>query len=301
MADSEVPINTMRQRLSDQLAEWDSDFSALLTELEEKRARLEELEADAADNSSEVDVLSKRVEAQDTLIESLNVDADEAAALRKELYERELELETKAAEIDSKQVLIGALRHDAESFGRLKGDSRAKDQEIARLTREKQEAERSAADARAEFEILSASTLTGIDVAKELEAVCAELDARKSLIDSLRGDADRAKALESQLDEKRNVISKLEISIDRHVSSIAELQQTVALWKSKYAALKSTDTAADSTIVAALSEASEAELHSLECIEDISGDLMDTTNSVDMRETLMRSQLATGSKITTNR
>jgi chromosome segregation ATPase len=301
MTDLETPIGTIRERLSGLLADWGADFSSLLTELEEKRARLDELEADAADKTNRVGALSRQVDAQDTLIESLNLEADEATALRKEIHDRDLELEKKSAEIGSKQELISALRQDTEGIGRLKGDGRVKDQEIARLMIEKEQAEQHAAEVTTEFNILTASTLTGIDTAAELEAVRAELEARKSVIESLRGDAGRAQALEAQLEEKRDVIAKLEVSVDRHAGSIAELQQTNASWRAKYAALKSREPSAGSATSPALPELTGGELQSLESAEDVSGDLTDATVSVDMRESLLKTQQALGNKITTNR
>jgi chromosome segregation ATPase len=294
MTDLETPIGTIRERLSGLLADWGADFSSLLTELEEKRARLDELETDAADKTDRVGALSRQVEAQDTLIESLNLEADEATALRKEIHDRDLELEKKSAEIGSKHELISALRQDTEGIGRLKGDGRVKDQEIARLVIEKEQAVQHAAE-------LTASTLTGIDTAAQLEAVRAELEARKSVIESLRGDAERAQALEAQLEEKRGVIAKLEVSVDRHAGSIAELQQTVASWRAKYAALKSREPSAGSATSPALPVLTGGELQSLESAEDVSGDLTDATVSVDMRESLLKTQQALGNKITTNR
>lgn len=294
MTDLETPIGTIRERLSGLLADWGEDFSSLLTELEDKRARLDELETDATDKTQKVEALSKQVEAQDTLIESLNLEADEATVLRKELQSRDLELEKKSAEIGSKQELISALRQDTEGIGRLKGDGRVKDQEIARLMIEKEQAEQHA-------EELTASTLTGIDTAAELEVVRAELEARKSVIESLRGDAERAQALEAQLEEKRDVIAQLEISVDRHVGSIAELQQTIASWRAKFAELKSREPSEGSATSPALPELTGGELQSLESAEDVSGDLTDATVSVDMRESLLKAQQAHGKKITTNR
>lgn len=294
MTDLETPIGTIRERLSGLLADWGEDFSSLLTELEDKRARLDELETDATDKTQKVEALSKQVEAQDTLIESLNLEADEATVLRKEIHDRDLELEKKSAEIGSKQELISALRQDTEGIGRLKGDGRVKDQEIARLMIEKEQAEQHA-------EELTASTLTGIDTAAELEVVRAELEARKSVIESLRGDAERAQALEAQLEEKRDVIAQLEISVDRHVGSIAELQQTIASWRAKFAELKSREPSEGSATSPALPELTGGELQSLESAEDVSGDLTDATVSVDMRESLLKAQQAHGKKITTNR
>ena len=44
------------------------------------------------------------------------------------------------------------------------------------------------------------------DESTELEALRAELDARKAMIKSLRADQDRVAALEASLDEKREII-----------------------------------------------------------------------------------------------
>ena len=280
----------IRERLTELLTGWGGDVSILLDELEEKRARLQELEAASANQSDEVKALNRRVEAQESLIESLRREADETATLRREIHDKNLELEKKRSDIGSKHELIDALRRDAEGIGRLKGDSRVKDQEIARLTREKQQALQHAAEITGKFKILTAATLTGIDTAVELEAIRAELDARKSLIESLRGDAERAADLETQLEEKRFVISTLETTIDRHVSSIAELQKSVAASKAQYAALKLNDSSPASAIAAALPELTDADLQAEEVVEDVSGDLKDPTTPVDMRESLLAAE-----------
>ena len=209
MAGQEITIGKIRERLTELLTGWGGDVAMLLDELEEKRARLQELEAAAANQSDEVKALNRRVEAQESLIESLRREADETATLRREIHDKNLELEKKRSDIGSKHELIDALRRDAEGIGRLKGDSRVKDQEIARLTMEKQQALQQAAEITGKFKILTAATLTGIDTAVELEAIRAELDARKSLIESLRGDAERAADLETQLEEKRFVSQHL--------------------------------------------------------------------------------------------
>ena len=280
----------IRERLTELVTGWGGDVSILLDELEEKRARLQELEAASANQSDEVKALNRRVEAQESLIESLRREADETATLRREIHDKNLELEKKRSDIGSKHELIDALRRDAEGIGRLKGDSRVKDQEIARLTREKQQALQHAAEITGKFKILTAATLTGIDTAVELEAIRAELDARKSLIESLRGDAERAADLETQLEEKRFVISTLETTIDRHVSSIAELQKSVAASKAQYAALKLNDSSPASAIAAALPELTDADLQAEEVVEDVSGDLKDPTTPVDMRESLLAAE-----------
>ncbi len=284
VADPETPISKMRERLTGMMADWGTDFSALLRELEEKRALLQEIEAEAARRSHEVDAVQRKVEAQDTLIEKLKTDAKEAVTLRKAVHEKDLEIEKKRSEIHSKHELIDALRRDVQGIGRLKGAIKSKDIEIARLAKEKRHAQKHAAELTEEFKILTASTLTGIDAAAELEAVRAELDARKTLIESLRGDAARAQVLETQLEEKRDVISRLEASIDRHVGSLAESQQSVATWKEKYASLKARNPSPESTIAR---EPTEEELQAQESAEDISEDLTSETAPHDMSESLL--------------
>jgi len=280
MADQETPIGTIPERLAGLLADWGTDISMFLKELEEKRALLQELEAETAGQSNKVEALNRRIEAQDTLIESLKTEAEEAVALRKEIHAKDQELERKNLEIDSKQELITGLQQDADGIERLKGDGRVKDHEIARLTREKQHAEQDATELKDEFKIFTASTLTGVDAMAELEAVRAELDARKSLIESLRGDAGRAQALEAQLEKKRDVISKLEAYIDRHVNTLADLQESVATWKGKYAAPTSTD----------LTELIEEEPQPLESAEDVSVGHADGTVAIDMRGALLEAE-----------
>ena len=126
----------------------------------------------------------------------------------------------------------------------------------------------------------------------ELEAAQAELDARKSLIDSLRKDAERSQALEAQLKEKRDVISKLEGYIDRHVSTISELQQSVVIWKEKYVSFKSTDRSSNATTTPALPKVTEEASRGV--------DLMHRTPAKDMRRSQIEALLKAGTKITTN-
>ena len=199
--------------------DWGTDFSVFSKELEEARAR----------------------------IESLKVDADETATLKREIHDKDLALENKNSEIRAKHELINALRQGTEGTegtGRFRDDGKTKDQEIARLTKEKQQAEQQAAKLTEEFKIFAATTLTGIDAAAELEAVRAELDARKSLI-------------------------------ERQVRIIEELHQTVASWKEKGASLRSHNSPSESTIIPTPSDPGAEELQVPESAEDVSGDPTD--------------------------
>ena len=280
MTDQQTPISTIPERLSALLTDWGTEFSMFLKELEEMRALVQELEAEASSESNKVEALNKRIEAQDTLIESMKVEAEKSVTLRREIDAKDQELEKKNIEIGSKQELITGLERDADGIERLKGDGRVKDHEIARLTKEKQHAEQDVAELKDEFKIFTASTLTGVDAMAELEAVRAELDARRSLIESLRGDAQRAQSLEVQLEEKRNVISELEAYIDRHVNTLADLKESVATWKGKYAAPTATD----------LTKLLAEEPQPLESVEDISADYADGTVAIDMSKALFEAQ-----------
>ena len=282
--DLKTPISTMRERLTGMLADWGADFSTLLKELEHKRALLQAIEAEAANKSHEIEAIHKRVKAQDTLIKTLKNDADETVTLRKEVRNKNRELEKKKSEIDSKHVLIDALRRDLKEVKQLKGAIKTKEKENTRLVKEQEQAQQHAEKLAEEVKILNASALMGIDATTELEAVRAELDVRKTLIESLRGDAERAQALETQLEEKRDVVSKLEASVDRHVNALAESQQSVAAWKGKYASRKSGNSSSESTLVR---EVTEKELQAQERAEDFSEDLTDATTPHDMRKSLL--------------
>ena len=301
MADEDPSISEIRKRTTKLLTEWGADFSILLKELEGKRARLQELETAAAGQSSEVEALSKRVEAQDTLIKSLNSDADETTRLKAELHTKDVELEKKKSELDSKHQLIDALRRDVEGAGRLKGDGEAKDHAISRLKREKQLAQKHAAKLTEEFKILTASTLTGVDAVAELDAIRSELDARKCLIESLRGDAERSQVLDGQLEEKRHVISTLETSIDRHVSTIAELKQSVNAWKSQYVALKSLNPSEETTGDPEVPAPTETIRQVPESPEDVDEDQTAATTPHDMRDVLSEAQQMARTKKTVSR
>jgi len=255
--DLQKPMSTMRERLTGMLADWGADFSTLLNELEETRALLQEIEAEAANKSHEIETIHKRVKAQDTQIKTLKNDAEETVALRKEVRNKDQELEKKKSDIDSKHVLIDALRRDLKEVKQLKGTIKTKEKENTRLVKEKDQAQQHAEKLAEEVKILNASALMGIDATTELEAVRAELDVRKTLIESLRGDAERAQALETQLEKKRDVVSKLEASVDRHVNALAESQQSVAAWKEKYTSLKSPDSSSDAATVPALHKLTE--------------------------------------------
>src|SRR5690606_9917616 len=123
------------------------------------------------------------------LIETLKTDAGEIAGLRDALRERELEVERLASELDSKKDLIRALRRDAETADRLKAEAKRKDADVAGLNTELRALHERNAALEAELKHLKdAAAHDEGEQAAELEAMRAELDARKTLIKSLRAD-----------------------------------------------------------------------------------------------------------------
>ena len=114
MTDGTGTVQALRDRLTGLLADWGAELVTVLKELEEKRARVAELEGSAAGRNGEVETLRQRVDGQNTLIEALRGDAEEASKLRTEVRNRDLELERVNSELESKKELVRALRRDTD-------------------------------------------------------------------------------------------------------------------------------------------------------------------------------------------
>lgn len=287
MSEHQTPIHIVRDRLTGLLADWAAELSMVLKELEEKRSRLEELQAASANSAGQLQSLQKRVDGQDALIEALKADAEEASKLRKEVRAKDLEFERVSSELDSKKELIRALRRDAEGVDRLKADAKVKDREIERLTAALSLAEQRTEQVAAELGALRDSSVDReSEDSAELEAVRAELDARKTLIKSLRADQERVSALEASLEGKRDVIEQLEASINRHASTIAELKRNADGWKHKYQALRGNAVAESSTLPAL----SDTDVRAIEALEKSVDIKTDSTIAIDMRRSLLEAR-----------
>ncbi len=111
----------------------------------------------------------------------------------------------------------------------------------------------------------------------EVEALNRRIEVQDTLIASLRSEADETAML-------------LKTSIDRHVTTISELQQSVAAWKGQYVALKSRDPAAEPASAPALPEPTEEEQQAPENAGNVSEDRTDATSPHNMRESLLEAQ-----------
>jgi chromosome segregation ATPase len=290
MTESTATIQGLRDRLTGLLADWGSELAAVLKELEEKRARVAELEGGAAGRSDEIEQLRQRIEGQNTLIEALRGDAEEASKLRAEVRSKDLEFERVSSELESKKELVRALRRDTDGADRAKADARGKEREIEELKSKLQRAERQASDAAEQLATLreAAEGKAGEEQA-EIDALRAELEARKTVIKSLRSDQERVAALQASLDEKRDVIEQLETSINRHSNTIAELRRSVEMWKRKYQAVKGDSPTATTSV--SLPTLSDTDVRVIEQL-DKTGAKNDATIAIDMRRSLLEARRA---------
>ncbi len=288
MTDGTASVQALRDRLTGVLADWGGELATVLKELEETRARVAELEGSAAGSHGEVESLRQRVDGQNTLIEALRGDAEEASKLRAEVRNRDLELERVNSELESKKELVRALRRDTDGNERLKSELRHKDREIEELKGKLQRAERQAGEAAEQLEALSeAEAGKASEEASELEALRSELEARKSVIKSLRADQERAGALQASLMEKGEIIEQLEVAINRHSNTIAELRRGTDTWKRKYQALKGDSPTATTSVN--LPSLTDTDVRVIEQLEK-AGVKSEATIAIDMRRSLLEAR-----------
>jgi DNA repair exonuclease SbcCD ATPase subunit len=293
MTDSPATIQGLRDRLTGLLADWGSELASVLKELEEKRARVAELEGGAVGRGGEIDELKQRLEGQNTLIEALRGDAEEASKLRAEVRTRDLEFERVSSELESKKELVRALRRDSNGADRFKTEARNKDRELEELKAKLLRAERQAAEA---VEALATQRETAASKASEeqseLEVLRSELEARKTLVKSLRSDQERVGPLQASLDEKRQIIEQLESSMNRHSNTIAELRRSVEMWKRKYHALKGGSPTATTSVN--LPGLSDTDVRVIEQLDKSGAGKNEATIAIDMRRSLLEARRSAG-------
>ena len=289
MADRPASIQGLRDRLTGLLADWGAELALVIKEIEEKRARVVELEGRQQSRADELEMLKKRLDGQDQLIDTLKAEAEDASKLRKEVRAKDLEFERVSSELDSKKELVRALRRDAEAADRLKADAKAKDRSVEELKSELQKAERRIEEQAKEMSSMREAAGKASDESAELEAVRAELEARKVMIKSLRADQDRVAALEAGLDEKREIIRQLEASLNRHSNTIIDLKRSAEAWKRKYHAAKGHSATAETSVtLPTLSESDVRAIGQLDKDGETKTD--ESTIAIDMRRSLLEAR-----------
>ncbi|HJR69218.1 MAG TPA: hypothetical protein VKA43_04185 [Gammaproteobacteria bacterium] len=289
MTDGTATVQILRDRLTGLLADWGTEVATVLKELEAKRARVAELEGSVAGRHDEVESLRQRIDGQNSLIEALRGDAEEASKLRAEVRNRDLELERVNSELESKKELVRALRRDTDGNERLKSELNKKDRELDELRTKLQRAERQAGEAVEQLAGLrEAAEGRASEEESELESLRSELEARKSVIKSLRADQERVGSLQASLVEKSEIIEQLEASINRHSNTIAELRRSADIWKRKYQAVKGdSPTATTSVNLPALSD---TDVRVIEQLEKAPGAKNEATIAIDMRRSLLEAR-----------
>jgi chromosome segregation ATPase len=289
MTDGTATVQVLRDRLTGLLADWGTEVATVLKELEAKRARVAELEGNVAGRHDEVESLRQRIDGQNTLIEALRGDAEEASKLRAEVRNRDLELERVNSELESKKELVRALRRDTDGNERLKSELNKRDRELDELKTKLQRAERQAGEAVEQLAGLrEAAEGRASEEESELESLRSELEARKSVIKSLRADQERVGPLQASLVEKSEIIEQLEASINRHSNTIAELRRNADIWKRKYQAVKGdSPTATTSVNLPALSD---TDVRVIEHLEKAPGGKNESTIAIDMRRSLLEAR-----------
>lgn len=216
------------------------------------------------------------------------------AELLDEVRERDLEIGKLTSELDSKKDLVTALRRQIGEIGQLKAAATARDQTILEqqneLERKQQELDRvrtrlSGLEAELAAFTDRGSEATSVDNV-ELVALKSELDARKSMIKSLKADAQRAESLEAQLDAKREAIDALEQAVDQHARTIAGLRESVDAWKAKYRAVKGEKIDDGTETMTELPAFTDTELEALKALEESNAEAPDATVAIDMRDAL---------------
>jgi chromosome segregation ATPase len=294
MPESPNATEAIRERLTALLADWGAEMSLLLRELDALRTERGEHDAELAGQSAKIRQLEDRAKGQNELIETLKAEAAEAKAFRDEVRDRDLEIEKLKSEIESKQELVRALRRDTAKTDSTRAGLKQKDRELAELKVSLKASEDRLATVERELDSINERSASEVaDGHAELEAVRAELEARKTMIKSLRGDSDRVAALEAQLEDKREVIAKFEDSINRHVATIADLRRSSDGWKKKYYSRRGHDSDSTSSALPTFTSTDVAEMQQLEYEEE-----SEHTASIDMRQPLReaRRKMAEGSE-----
>jgi chromosome segregation ATPase len=184
-------------------------------QIDELRERLNGL---LAEWGTEVSAVIRALEEQQSLAEAearnsqtLENQANELTKLRQRIRERDL-----------------ALDH-------LTKTSKERDQRFAELEKELKHARGRLEELERQLATLDKPAQPPKSVPQdEVEAMRAELAARKLLVKSLRGDADRCKALEKELAENRDAVATMKVSIARHTRTISELRVGADRWERKY-------------------------------------------------------------------
>ncbi len=112
MTDRDATTTVLRERLTDLLAEWGAEMSAVLTELERTRQQLAAADERSARLDQAVAEMSARMKDQD-LVATLQLDIGFAPDLRRQLEARDSEVEQLRRTVEELENTIAELKRTA--------------------------------------------------------------------------------------------------------------------------------------------------------------------------------------------
>jgi len=254
-----------------------AETSTLQTHAATLRREVAGLEQEASSLRQEVARLRTQVAESESEAHTLRA---ETTVLQAESSDKEATIERLNSELASKQEIIRALRRDVDSE---RTGYQARDKEVARLKDDLGKSERITGELRAELQLmLDTDKEGGEDHTAEMQALRAELAARKAVIKSLRADAERFDALEARLGEKVEINSRLEESLSCHATTIADLKRSAENWRRKYQDLR-LDASGQFPVEPAITE---TDIRAIEDLQRQGGAIPEHTIAIDMREPL---------------
>jgi chromosome segregation ATPase len=283
---------TVQQELIDAAESEAKEAASLKAEISTLQTQAAALRRDTAAKQEAADKLEEelsslraRVAESEQEIATLH---SETNVLHTESSDKDRALERIGSELESKQELIQALRREAEA---ARAELATRRGEVDRLKQELAKAEMITGELRAELQLMLDAERDGAaDHSAELQALRAELEARKAVIKSLRADTERYDALEARLEEKRRVNAKLEESLSYHATTIADLKRSAENWRRKYQDLRleaSGEYRMEPTFT-------ETDIRAIENLQKKGGAIPEHTIAIDMRESLAEARRTIG-------
>ncbi len=279
LADTEVA--QLRERLAGQLADWGAEFSAVLNALQGAQRELHERDDHIAELSARLDTAEQQAQ-----------NNSEIERLTAELATQEAELGDRDEQLRLLREQNSQLHEQLDSVAQAQAELQHRDAEITRIRRQKKQADDHVAELLEELRSLRESTHEDAsNEAAEIAALRAELDARKTLVKSLRADAERVAALDTLLEEKNRVVQTLEDSLNRQSETMAELKRNAEFWKNKYRGSQG-DHGSTTTITSRRPDTEQVS----RMLEAAGGeDVGDRTIAIDMRQALLEARRVSGS------
>lgn len=273
MTDLEKILDNLNSRLSAMHDGIETEFSALLAEIDQVHRAADQLQSAGDDRVKRLKQLEERTKAQNELVETLTEEAAEVRVFREEVRERDLEIERLNSALKTKDDLMKGLNSQLKEVDQLKAKVGQSEKKVFEqqyeLDRQQKALDRAARD---------------VAVLQD------ELDARKTMITSLKADTERAESLGVQLEAKREAIDSLEGAIDQHVETISELRHSVDAWKAKYKAAKGEEFEDYDQTMTELPIFAATETDEHKNVENAQPNTSDQTVAIDMRDVLEHAQ-----------